>query len=152
MGDFTDSFTATFDGNGHAVSNLFIEFTDSSARYPAGLFGMVRDGVVRDVELLDVDVTGGSYGGGLVGYSSDGEISDSHVTGSVSADDYVGGLVGRSGVFIYNDESHSAIDILGSLRSRIGANNLATSCKGARCRMHDRRAREARHRRRRQGV
>ena len=41
--------------------------------------------------------------------SSDGEVSDSFVTGSVSGDDYVGGLVGRSGVFFYNDESHSAV-------------------------------------------
>ena len=104
VGDSYNSFTATFDGNGHTISNLFIEFTDSGARYPAGLFGMLRDG-----GLLDVDVSGGSYVGGLVGYSSDGEISDSYVTGSVSADDNVGGLVGRSGVFVYNDESHSAI-------------------------------------------
>ena len=109
VGDSRNSFTATFDGNGHTVSNLFIEFIDSSDRYPAGLFGLIRDGVVRGVGLLDVDVTGGSYVGGLAGFLSDGEISDSHVTGSVSADDYVGGLVGRSGVFFYNDESHSAV-------------------------------------------
>ena len=109
VGNAFNPFTATFDGNGHTVSTLFIEFTDSGSYYPAGLFGLIRDGVVRDVGLLDVDVTGGSYVGGLVGYSSDGEISDSYVTGRVSADDYVGGLVGRSGVFFYNDESHSAV-------------------------------------------
>ena len=109
VGDAFNSFTATFDGNGHTVSNLFIELVDSNSVYPAGLFGLVRDGVVRGVGLLDVDVTGGSFVGGLVGYSSDGEIGDSYVTGSVSADDSVGGLVGRSGVFWYNDESHSAI-------------------------------------------
>ena len=62
---------------------------------------MIRNGVVRDVGLLDVDVTGGSYVGALVGFVSDGEVSDSSVTGSVSGDDYVGGLVGRSGVFFY---------------------------------------------------
>ena len=110
VGHYYDSFTATFEGNGHTVSNLFIEFIDSSGDfYPVGLFGMVRDGVIRGVGLLDVDVTGVSYVGGLVGYSSDGEVGDSFVTGSVSADDYVGGLVGRSGVFFYNDESHSAV-------------------------------------------
>ena len=76
---------------------------------PAGLFGMIRDGILRDVGLADVDVTGGSYVGGLVGDSSDGEVSDSSVTGSVSGDDYVGGLVGRSGVFFYDDLSHSAV-------------------------------------------
>ena len=109
VGDYYDSFTATFDGNGRTVGNLFIELVDDSGDYPIGLFGMVRDGVVRGVGLLDVDVTGGPWVGGLVGYSSDGEVGDSFVTGSVSGDDSVGGLVGRSGVFVYNDESHSAV-------------------------------------------
>ena len=59
VGDAFDSFTATFDGDGHTVSNLFIEFSDSSARYPAGLFGLIRDGVVRGVGLLEIDVTDG---------------------------------------------------------------------------------------------
>ena len=137
VGNYFHSFTATFDGNGHAVSNLFIEFAASGALSPAGLFGMVRNGVVRNVELLDVDVTGGSYVGALVGYSSDGEISGSYVTGSVSAPDgdYVGGLVGRSGVFFYNDESHSAIsasrsaaDVSGrdSVGGLVGLNSLTS--------------------------
>ena len=99
-----NAFRATFDGNGHTVSNLFIHRN----RY-AGLFGTVVDGVVRGVGLLDVDVTGGSLVGGLVGYKGDGEISGSYVTGSVSGDDYVGGLVGRSGAPFVDDESHSAV-------------------------------------------
>ena len=99
-----NAFRATFEGNGHTVSNLFIHRN----RY-AGLFGTVVDGVVRGVGLLDVDVTGGSLVGGLVGYKGDGEISGSYVTGSVSGDDYVGGLVGRSGAPFVDDESHSAV-------------------------------------------
>ncbi len=109
IGDYFESFTATFDGDGHTVSNLFIKFPGSSNFFPAGLFGLIDDGVVRGVGLLDVDVTGGSYVGGLVGFISDGEVSGSYVTGSVSGDDYVGGLVGRGGVFVFNDESHSAV-------------------------------------------
>ena len=110
VGESGNAFTATFDGNGHTVSNLFIEFVDSGGGfYPVGLFGWVRDGVVRGVGLLDVDVTGVAHVGGLVGYSSDGEVGDSFVTGSVSGEGNVGGLVGRSGVFFYNDESYSAI-------------------------------------------
>ena len=94
VGDAFDSFTAIFDGDGHTVSNLFIELMASTVANPVGLFGVLRDGVVRDVGLLDIDVSGGSYVGGLVGYIGDGEVSDSYVTGSVSANDYVGGLVG----------------------------------------------------------
>ncbi len=110
VGESGNAFTATFDGNGHTLGNLFIEFVDSGGGfYPVGLFGLVRDGVVRGVGLLDVDVTGVAHVGGLVGYSSDGEVRDSFVTGSVSGEGYVGGLVGRSGVFFYNDESYSAV-------------------------------------------
>ena len=69
VGDAFNAFTATFDGNGNTVGNLFLEFIDSSDDfYPVGLFGRIRDGVVRGVGLLDADVTGGSYVGGLVGY------------------------------------------------------------------------------------
>ena len=124
VGDAFNPFTATFDGDGHTVSNLFIEFVDSSNFYPAGLFGMIQDGVVRGVGLLDADVTGGSYVGALVGFVSDGEVSDSSVTGSVSGDDYVGGLVGRSGVFFYDDESHSAITGSYSTAQVLGRDNV----------------------------
>ena len=124
VGDAFNSFTATFDGDGHTVSNLLIKLTNSSNAYPAALFGFVRDGVVRDVGLPDVDVTGGSYVGGLVGYSSDGEVSGSYVTGSVSAVDNVGGLVGRSGVFFYNDQSRSAITDSHSSAQVSGGDNV----------------------------
>ena len=39
VGDAFDSFTAIFDGVGHTVSNLFIDFPGSNEFYPAGLFG-----------------------------------------------------------------------------------------------------------------
>ena len=83
-------FNAIFEGNGHTVSNLFIE-TDTIVL--AGLFGYARSSVIQNVGLIDVDVTGTELGSGLAGFNS-GEIRASYVTGRVSGVTNVGGLVG----------------------------------------------------------
>ena len=51
-------FDATFDGNGHTISNLFIN--RSTTDY-VGLFGETI-GTLRDLGLEDADVTGQDYG------------------------------------------------------------------------------------------
>ena len=83
-------FNAIFEGNGHTVSNLFIE-TDTIVL--AGLFGYARSSVIQNAGLIDVDVTGTELGSGLAGFNS-GEIRASYVTGRVTGVTNVGGLVG----------------------------------------------------------
>ena len=82
-------FTATFEGNGHTVSNLFID-TDNVVL--VGLFGYASSSI-RNVGMTDVDVKGADLAGGLIGFNF-GEIRASHVTGRVSGRENVGGLVG----------------------------------------------------------
>ena len=82
-------FVAIFEGNGHTVSNLFIE-TDTIVL--AGLFGFALSSI-RNVGLIDVDVKTTGPVAGLVGFNS-GEIRASYVTGRVSGVENVGGLVG----------------------------------------------------------
>ena len=88
-------FQAVFDGNGHTVSNLFI---DSDSLILLGLFGFSTD-IVRNLGLTGVEVTGGELGvelvltAGLVGFNR-GVIRGSYVGGRVSGTDNVGGLVG----------------------------------------------------------
>ena len=88
-------FTAIFEGNGHTISNLFI---DRSSTNNVGLFGYVRGSSarLRNIGLLEVNVTGDDYVGGLVGINWDSTVSNSYATGSVTADSEVGGLVGSS--------------------------------------------------------
>ena len=89
-------FSATFDGNGHTVSNLYIDRAIGSDRSSGvGLFGVAGEsGVIRGIGLVNAEVHGYSQVGGLVGKHS-GTISDSYATGNVTgSDDYVGGLVG----------------------------------------------------------
>ena len=83
------AFRATFDGNGHTLSNLFVDGGDY-----AGLFGAIRSvGTVRNLELIDVDVTGEQFVGGLAG-RNDGAVDGVQATGSVGGEIQVGGLVG----------------------------------------------------------
>ena len=65
-------FAATFDGNGHTISNLYINRrTDDPEDYaPVGLFGSTTpDSVIRNVGLVDVNVAGLAPVGGLLGQS-----------------------------------------------------------------------------------
>ena len=118
---FSDSveipFDTTFDGNGHAISNLFInrtlDFNDAGA---AGLFGIAGDSsVIRKIGLVDVDVTGNSYVGGLAG-ANHGIVAASYSAGDVSGsspnDTDIGGLVGRN--FGTIESSYSAGSVSGS--------------------------------------
>ncbi len=101
-------FAATFDGNGHTISNLYINrpADDLEDFVPVGLFGSTHPySVIRRVGLIDVRVAGLIVVGGLVGGNL-GEIRDSHVTGSVSGAAYVGGLVGFTGYSSYISGSH----------------------------------------------
>ena len=110
-------FRVTFDGNGHTISNLYINVALQSNRSSAGLFGYVRGynadnpAVIKDIGLLNVEVTGVSNVGGLVGSISVGQVSRSHVTGAVSGtQSYIGGLVGYSTGEITESYSTAAVE------------------------------------------
>ena len=87
-------FTATFEGNGHTIANLFIARSTSD---DVGLFGRIGTGsVIRGLGLLDVDVNGRNDTGGLVGENNPGTIQASYVRGTVTGHGNVGGLVGHN--------------------------------------------------------
>ncbi len=90
------SFSTTFDGNGHTISNLHIETSDSDGSHQdASLFGDVSSGTVRNVGLVDANVSGAQRVGALAGnVSSGGRVENSYSTGTVSGRQFVGGLVG----------------------------------------------------------
>jgi filamentous hemagglutinin family protein len=90
---YPNYFTGQFDGQGHAISNLFINQSGAS---DVGLFGYVSNGSISNVGLVNASVSGASDVGGLVGYNSGGNISNSYSSGgTVSATgNNAGGLVG----------------------------------------------------------
>jgi len=120
IGNGAFSFTGTFDGLGHAISNLSINRPGSNF---VGLFGKA-DGAIRNIGLIAGSVTGNFNVGVLVGYNNSGSISTSYATGSLTGQDYVGGLVGynNSGSIStsYATGSVTGIEFLGGL---VGYNN-----------------------------
>jgi len=118
-------FTGVFDGNEHTISNF--SYSSNGGRSYIGIFGYVwGSGEIRDLGLIspniyrfgDTDyagplvgklrgtitacwveggsVTGDNYVGGLVGYNDYGNISSCYSTTSVTGQTQVGGLVGRN--------------------------------------------------------
>ena len=92
IGTNTFSYTATFQGNGHRIANLFISRTSGYT----GLFGNVYGGQVRNVGLTGVNVSGASYAAALVGEAENSaQIINSYAAGQVSGTLNAGGLVGE---------------------------------------------------------
>ena len=85
-------FTGSYDGQNHAISNLFINRPDGSY---SGLFGYVTGAEIRNVDLVCANVTGDRCVGGLAGVIMDGCVLDHcSMTGQADGNDNVGGLVG----------------------------------------------------------
>ena len=118
IGNFdSHAFNAIFDGNGYAISNLYInrttQFNNPVAVGLFSYFGGGRENEIRDVGLVNVDVTGFEHVGGLAGANS-GTIRDSYSTGNVSGESGVGGLVGENGGVI--SDSYASGEVYGIRR------------------------------------
>jgi len=91
LGTWDEGFTGTLDGNGHTITGLYI---NRSETIDVGLFGFIEEGaVVKNVGLVNSNVTGQWAVGGLVGTNS-GTVDDSYVKGTTFGQEGVGGLVG----------------------------------------------------------
>lgn len=89
------AFTGGFDGNGYAISGLYINRPTSNE---IGLFGRAR-GIINNVLLTksggNGSITGQNYVGGVVGYYYDGgTLTNNTVEIDVTGVIYVGGIFG----------------------------------------------------------
>ena len=91
IGVTTNEFTATLQGNGHVIANLFINLSTGISGI-GGLFG-TSTGRLSQLGLVDVEITAGGSAGGLVG-DNRGTVSTSYASGQVTGGSGVGGLVG----------------------------------------------------------
>ncbi|MGN0688324.1 MAG: chitobiase/beta-hexosaminidase C-terminal domain-containing protein, partial [Oscillospiraceae bacterium] len=71
IGDDSNKFTGSFDGQGHTISGLY--FNNNTANY-AGLFGAVGSGSVSNVGIVDSYFNGNDYVGCIAG-ANEGTIS-----------------------------------------------------------------------------
>jgi len=97
--DDESQFTGIYDGDGHIISGLYINRSETNNQ---GLFGYSATGAeIKNIGLTDIRITGSTCVGGLVG-NNNGNISNCYSTGTVSGIDNVGGLVGNNNGNISN--------------------------------------------------
>ena len=82
------AYTGTFNGDGHTISGLYINSSDTDYQ---GLFGYVS-GTVQNLSVSG-EVTGNIRVGGVVG-DNRGTVENCYNTGNISGNSYVGGVVG----------------------------------------------------------
>jgi PKD repeat protein len=108
VGDSSQPFTGSFDGDGYEIRGLSI---DSSGN-EVGLFGRTGSSAnIYNVSVTGATVSGTDYVGVLVGRNG-GTISRSTVAGTVTGDTAVGGLVGMNTGLIEN--TYARGDVTGS--------------------------------------
>ena len=115
IGNDTDVFFGSFDGQDFELSNLYINrpIQDYVGFFGAGQSG---GGIVQNIGLIDVDITGQDFVGGLFGADTE-TITNCFVSGSVSGRDNVGAIVGVN--FIGDiSNSYSEADVSG--RNAVG--------------------------------
>jgi len=108
LGTSAAKFTGTFDGKGHQIRDLVMNRPNEDG---IGLFGITQeDGVIENVAIMNVVVIGHDYVGGLVGDNWGGNITNCYSTGSITGNNFVGGLVGITGGTINNSYSASSME------------------------------------------
>ena len=106
-----DPYRAVFEGNGHTLSNLFI---DRPSEIGVGLFGFLSQhyGEIRNLGLLGVRVEGQDFVGSFAGVG--GSVTGSHATGQVWGREAVGGLVGNIRPVDRITSSYAAVRVTGT--------------------------------------
>jgi hypothetical protein len=90
--NYSYSFTASFDGNNHTISGLYINRPD--LQY-TGLFGVIEpESRISNLSLSDVNIIGLEQVGGIVGFNEHSTIENTSVTGQINGTNYIGGVVG----------------------------------------------------------
>ncbi|MCX6010568.1 MAG: hypothetical protein NTW48_11210 [Chloroflexi bacterium] len=108
--ELVDPFTASFDGQGYEIRDLFIDRPDEDA---VALFGSLVGATIENVKVLDTEVTGRDFVGILAG-GHFGNVSSSCSSGNVSGHFLVGGLIGGSRGNV--SDSHSSASVTVSWR------------------------------------
>ncbi len=128
VGNRSNEYTGTFDGNGHTITGLTIKADGTGQQGLIGNLG--SDGVVKNLTLESVsisDADGGSIGA-VVGYNY-GIVSDCSVSGTIGGSDNIGGVVGRNYGTVTNCHSTCTVTGTSDVGGVVGYNNsTVTAC------------------------
>jgi len=110
IGTYNNTFTGTFNGQGHKISDLFINRPGETY---VGLFGVVGvGGLIENIGVVNAHVIGYAGVSSLTGGNA-GTVSNSYSTGNVTGIGWVGSLVGSNAGTVSN--SYSTGGVTGNL-------------------------------------
>jgi hypothetical protein len=116
IGGASGDFTGTYDGQGHAISGLYINRTEYT-----GFFGSIKGATIKNLGVTNVTITGDANGtGALVGYAYNlaSTVSNCFSSGFVTGTTNVGGLIG-----LFDIQTHQIKDCYSSC-SVTGTNDI----------------------------
>ena len=90
IGNSTNQFRGTFDGDGHTITGLYV---NNPALDRQGLFGFAYNGNIKNLTIDHAFINGKNYVGGICGYNSS-NITNCGFSGTVKGEYYVGGICG----------------------------------------------------------
>ncbi|MBX3043014.1 MAG: hypothetical protein KIT33_02085 [Candidatus Kapabacteria bacterium] len=120
IGNDVISFTGEYDGQGHTISNLFI---NRPAQEYVGLFRRTNNSTISNIGIVDCNITGFFAVGSLVGRcDSNSEIINCYSTGTLTGTNLIGGLVGSTYdteiINCYSNVTVTGEDVVGGLVGR----------------------------------
>ncbi len=126
-GDYNNSFTGSYDGQGHTIDNLYINRPNEDKQQ--GLFGIIYlYASISNLGVTNVDITGDESVGGLVGWSyCYSNIINCFVTGNISGNSDVGGIAGAIMTECSIKDSYFIGDVEGDLAGGITGFNVNSS-------------------------
>jgi hypothetical protein len=93
IGDTVIKFTGWFEGDGHVISDLYI---NRPTEYNIGFFGRIGPaGLAGNASLRNVNILGDYNVGGFIGIN-DGKVTNCSVSGIMTGDMDLGGFIGRN--------------------------------------------------------
>ena len=112
VGNPSTPFTGTVNGNGHTISDLYINRPDEGN---VGLFGYVGSAYISNLNIVNAQVSASSVAGILIGHDDSAGVYSIHTSGSVSTSgDTAGGVIGDTGGDEYTATVSSSATVTGA--------------------------------------
>ena len=129
-GGSTSSFSGIFNGNGHTISNLWINRPNPDL-FSIGLFGYCDNADIRDLKLENADIIGRTRIGGIIGCCSNTNITSCVFKGKITGSGNIGGICGRFNNYYSNmtiSDCHSHCQISSNLRNDLPCEEVGGIC------------------------
>ena len=104
--DLYVNWSGTFDGDGHTLSNLYVNRTTEYV----GMFGYTTGCTIKNITFSGVNITGTEDYTGIIGYMINGSVTNVTVTdGVITGESVVGGICAKTDGTISHCTNHAQV-------------------------------------------